>query len=459
MVTSTDRVTLCLIIVFQLAGFSRGSQNIVKIVRDKVEQQNLCASSVLSVFVPGIDPKSEFRAFEGSEGVRDICPFLKYSCCSQDQLSSMAANLRLSTEYNEYRIRHYYELFFLLNEIEESTFNAFLGSLTREDVDCYNAKQEKYFSTLHMNASDEGNSEVLKWLEQKKKSFFFDSKFLKERFHSFKLELIEAMERIRSINKFKNVYNGNLICNMCSPVFSKYFEQREGAFNLEIRADMCSSLIKDRIDFYYFFSKYEEVQRILNLSFCARTNSKPEKDFASLGHPDLLIWNFNAKAIEKNIEAHKECIVTSGAYSKTSRLYSQCTQFCANSFTFLSSKSLSVDKMINAKVEIWNMFQKADGDLPTDQVLDSKLKDYVDFRNKFIAHKLVKLVNGATTVEMIDSIPKVNPDALDIGAFVYNFSTDTGLSMIMSQMNPKYYVSGAFLLRLFPLLGFFFWMI
>jgi hypothetical protein len=441
MTSSSQKSTMFLFLVSILCQWTQTSYNIVKTLQDDIEKENLCSTKPLSVFLNDIDPNQELTAFEGSPTVRGICPFLKYSCCNDTQLSDLTQKLTYSLSYINFRFQKFYELFFTLNEVQESEFSDFLKTLKPDDIKCYNDNQEAYYSDLVSKAKAHKDEEADEWLKKTKDSFYYNETLLIKKFKDLKGRLLDVMERIRGIKLSRANFTGNLICNMCSPIFSKYFITKgKEVPEMEVRFDLCKSMLKEKMDYLNVLGTLEDVQSILNLSFCNRTNSNPDKNYDLPSHEDLLVWNINPQSLRKVTSDTKNCVQTIGAYDPTHPLYKQCSSSCVSSFFFLLDKAMSIDRLINSKIEIWNMFKNKGSSADTKTLLDKNLQNYWNERGKFEAMGIVKVTKkGNTFAETIEILPKLHPEYVDLTNLDIKVNQNSGLAItVMTLMNKDF---------------------
>ena len=446
MIFTSSRIYFLLLLVILKLNPVSNSQIIVNTFDKGNDYQNICQKETLSLILQDVDPNVDFFAENGNEKVRDICPFLKYTCCKDYQLERLASNLKKSFTFLSYRTEKLYDLFFTINEIQESTFTNLLNSINEQDIKCYNEKQiTKYNSDLEKYKD---NSSIKSHIESTKSSFIFSKKGLSEDFVLLKKFTLNYLKQMRNDNIERNKYYSNIICNMCSPIFSKYVKRNEkGKLTLELKVDTCNKLLKDKINFFSNVKIFKYVQKLLDLSFCSRKNSLAKKDYQSGPYQDFNVFVFDLNVFSMYKETYKGCISNKNSYISKDGKESSCLQSCKNSLNLFQVRVISMDKMLRAENEIRNMFIINTSTFDAAERIKQKLYLYSNFRKKFINMGILKLVGGEKSQENIDVVQTTLNSEYEFDNIDITVSYVTGLTFLLTDMNPIYYTSVSILIN------------
>jgi len=436
MIYSVKNECFMLIIVLVLCSCTKGSQTLINIVRDGKQLENPCQNEVLASVVPGINENLKSTAFEGNDTVRDICPFLKYTCCNENQLKTLASQLNDSFKFLSFRSEQLYNMFLTINEIQEKNFQNFLENLKQSDVDCYNKMQDGQMQNVLQNDEKESKTK----LAALKKEYYFNESSALENFQKLKEKSVQLLKQIRSDDISRKKYYSNIVCNMCSPVFSKYMNKTdEGEDVLEVRVDQCNQLLRNAITVLKNIMSYQRVQRVLDLSFCARTNSMKSKNFNGGTADDMKLWTFDLKEFNDYINKNLMCIKYPKLYMATDEKDSFCRKQCYSGLRLFDINVITMNKVFRAENEIWNMFRNNSSSSEAEVRIKTKLEDYSNFRKIFINLGILKLETGQFMKESIQVLPSVSQAKFSFKQTKISVDKVSGLTFVMTDMNPKYY--------------------
>lgn len=332
------------------------------------------------------------------------------------------------------------KLFRLIRDLPEDAFRAFLLQLDEADVACYNRIQKEILDKKRLKFS--GNAQISKAIEQRRKQVQFDRKRMMSSLVYLKDNISGYMEKMKHTYGNRERFYSGMVCSMCSPKFSNQFKlNQNGAPEMEINQRMCNRVILERIEFIISLEIFPFVQKIVDLAFCARTNSKPEKNYCDLKWTDLNLIIFDMEVFPGEKISRNKCIQEDEAYFGGSPDARQCTEFCQNSLNFFELKMVSMDKFIRVENELHNMFFRTPEMLqPPLKRLHSNIRKYDLQRDKLVDSGLLEYQKDSQ-LEKIWYLKNLPEAPLEFKKTQITVSEHLGVCVADTQMNPEYYAT------------------
>lgn len=410
----------------------------IEMTLNEVTMLNPCNTAMLSNFFDDITPNSEFHAKPGNRDVLNFCPTLKNTCCQKKSLEKLASELKDSIQYMNYRAKLILDVFDKVKDIATETYTVFLSEMTEEDTQCYdeiqldnyNKKAEKY----------KENEELLKVLESTKNRIFFDKEQLLSNFKKL-LETADGYQNvIKETYQFRERYFAGFICSMCSPSFSRYFSiDDENVPHLELNKFMCVNMIKNQIQVYNSVFVFKYLQELINVTYCAKKNSKKHKDYNEDPLESYNMLLFDMEMVSHTISKWKTCVTDNEAFLKGEDAGVNCLSACQRSLDLFSISMGVMDKFLLIENELHNMFFSVNGPEYARKRYATRLEEYQEIKQTQIEKGNLKInpVRGSELIAML----KVNEGStVNFKNTKITVNEFGGLNVINTPMTTKYYI-------------------
>ena len=402
-----------------------------------------CDNMIVGAFSPLLDQLTTTNSIKPTQSITDRCPSIRtQTCCSESTISHMTAQMRSSLKLMRYRGSRLEKLFAKITGLANETFNVFLNELTNKDTDCYNQHvQNKIEAIIKEYPNDQGLIDIL----NKQLSFrLYDKKKMENTFDQLKKLAKTYMGKIEKGNQGREDYYSGFICSACSPNFSKQFSVAENdgvkEVTFHVNKFMCKKVIKNEIAVINSMEIYDHLQKILDLSYCVRKNSKPQKDYSSIDSEQLQMLSVPSEFFPSYLEKRNGCLADEDAFLEDESSDQNCINYCKKGLALFSINMVTLNKVIMAENEIFNMFHNSDQNhYDPDQRIYNHLNDVKEKREEHIeSGTLVINPNNPQGVivtilkEKYDSVFKFKNLKIEVEPYF-------GMNFYHTPMDPKYY--------------------
>lgn len=418
----------------------QAGESSISTLKKNLNENRLCQADILSNFFDEVNPSDTIIPFNTETRVRGLCHNLEYSCCQHSQIKKLSIQIQKSLSYLAFRNTYMKRLLEVINKIKESDFLEFLDHFTETDAKCFDDAQNKFYD--EKIKLFENNPAIKKMLETRRQDELFKKQILIREFKELKAMLKLNIEAIEHNSEFREKYYSGMVCTLCSPNFTHHVEisqQREPL--LEISKSMCKQMLQEKISTLNSLQNLNMIQKIIDLSFCARTNSQKGKDISSIRFHDLRIINPYMELIPENIKKFQRCIVNEQNFFDKEN---ECSQFCLQSLNMMQLKMLSVDNVIYAENEIYNMFSPEAGSTNSEHRIQSQAKQYMEMRQKLIAEDLLVFAE-AERIETVFVVKSLVNKTIDFSKLDIVVTPHEGLNFLDNQMTFGKFGHSAFL--------------
>lgn len=429
---------LVLVLIALLSAPTDASHHVVTVTKNDVTLNNPCSSEALSTFIPDIQYGSSLFGFEGSSTIQKICPNLKYTCCSENQLTDLVDQLRSTLNFLRYRGQIIEKLFSRIEQLADETFKVFLSELSNEDIQCYDTIQNDVLDKKLSKFTKQ--PDILEMIEQRRKHVLYDPRKMMSSFSYLKKMITPYIEKMNQTYANREKYFSGFVCTMCSPTFSKQFRvDKPGVPLLEINKFMCSQIIREKIEFINSLEIFPYLQKIIDIVYCTRKNSKTEKNYGEFEQKDLNLLVFDLETFPEYKKKRLECIQEDYSYFRSPDEPESCKNICQKGLGFFQIMMVSVDKFLRIENELHNMFYRFPGIAETPlERLANRTNDYYEERNKLIEKDLLNF-DEKTQLETMWYIKRVPDAKLDFMNSEIDVSKFLGIHVANTPMNPTYY--------------------
>ena len=341
-----------MLILSVLTSCYLSSRRIIKVTKLGVTRENPCNNDVLGSFLPKELLKDSGTVTDPE--MRKICSNLVYSCCDSEMINIMTDDLKLSLSYLSERNKEMKQLLANVSHIAYETFKIFMDEFTEADISCYNKVQDMSMDDKrNVYANDEA---MLKEIDIYSNIIQFNKLKLLDHFKELKKLVKPFIETLVDQEDLSAKYYSSYICSMCSPEFVNILKTDRTPPQMNVDLSFCSTLMKRRVEFYNWKNVYFYTQQIVDLSFCARTNSKSEKNFEGVGWKDIDIILEDPEIIKQNLTRLNNCIKNPMNLMVDPLKKDSCMNICKKNLRFPVVKMLSINRFMNAENELHNMF-------------------------------------------------------------------------------------------------------
>jgi len=240
------------------------------------------------------------------------------------------------------------------------------------------------------------------------------------------------LEAIDRFHVFKEKYYTGFICSICSPIFSRQLLLREGKNPLlEVNKNMCKEMFNEKINMLNTLKIFDNMQKLLDLSYCARTNSLSNKNYAGITQEDLRVSNVHMELITGLVIKYRSCIINDKFLMDQEH---KCNSYCQNSLDLVNVRMLSVKNIINADNEIKNMFSKNGQNSGSWYRIQKKMGEYENTRKAFKDKNLLIYFNN-NELENIFIAKQINQPLVDFLKLEIIVSPHSGVNFTRNSMS------------------------
>ena len=442
--TNNSYSRMSLLVVSMLATFCLTSKKEIKISINGVVRINPCSNDFLGSFVPKSSLK--LQGTESDSLTHKICSNLNYSCCDSGMITSMVDNLKLAIRYLRDRNQQITKLLGNLTDISPETYSIFLDSLTEKDTACFDDIQKKTIEDVRIYYGFD--HETINKIKSTRKVIYFDKTAFLSNFIKLRDIIYEYLTTLDEREKRRARHYASFICKMCSPVFSKIFSDDRNPPILRTNVNYCVGLMKESTQNLYWKGVYLWTQQLVDLSYCARTNSKPEKNFDGPEWRGNMIMLDDADVLYTKTEKLNECITSPKKFYEQPDDKDSCLHLCKEEIQFPSMKLISMDRLMNAENEFYNMFLSTIESTKPALRIKQRLAKFNNSQAELV-HKGILTFPSKDFIQ-INMINLVENPPVDFSKVQLQMTRLNGLSRRATDMTIKYY-NGSNLVHLFTL--------
>ena len=411
---------------------------------------NQCPNKFLGGIFPDLDSETRYEGWEGSSQLRQICPILRYTCCSADQILSVAQPLKKLNRFLRFREENMIRLFTTIQKINLDRFKQFLSEFSEKDVKCYNQIQK---SNLERKMEKFSKSKsILKNIKEEAKQVLFDKAVLARNFHNFLDASDHIQKELRAKIESRERYYSSFICTMCSPDFFKNM-RFDGDWKLfYVKRDMCNYIIQHEIWKLNLQRHLYLVQKMVDLAFCARQNSKTQMNYSMTEYSDFNLVDFDFETIPDQIKRDKHCIEDPDPFETTNgrNEMDYCTDHCAKNMEIFTWRPRNIQSIMIAENELNHMFLQKLNSISPELRLKQMQREYLDKRKPFIENGQISLEEGGVEAfHMVQTNKGISINSIE---WTLNVQLYIGADLSLTEMD-KYYYEAVSVLSSFSLLS------
>ena len=436
-----------MLILSVLTSFCLSSRRIIKISSMGVTRENPCNTDVLSTFLPKSLVQS--TGFKSDNETHKMCNNLVYSCCDSQMISRLTGDLKLALRYMDARMKHVKHLFQNVTQIAPETIDVFLSELTEKDISCYNKIQTDSLNL--MQEAHQNDKEMIERLEKQKHMIEYDANKILENFSDLRKSVDPFIKVLDEGQRFAGEYYSSFICSMCSPEFVKTMQTDRNPQILNLQVKFCIDIIEKRIENFVWKNVYSNTQSIIDLAFCAKKNSKPEKNFGDYTSADISIAKTDPLLVPQYMQKWTDCISDPSKFHQKGGVESDCLNACKKQMNIPEIKMISIDYIMNAENEIYNMFLSTSESLAP-EVRVKNAMDKLDILRDLLKEKNILRV-GEGKYNYLKMVTPVKDPPIDFSKIQVNISKLEAMSTVANKMDKKYY-TGVKLLGMILLISF-----
>lgn len=411
----------------------------VKIHRNGLTLTNLCQQRFLGLLLPDVDPEVKFEAWEASSGVTAICPYLKYTCCSEDNLRFLAAPLKKLNSFLRFREAHLAALLRVVEQIGGGGLETFLEGFGAEDQKCFNRLQKQRLDARLKKFAED--TKALKEIKEEAKHLFWDRAYLLKSFEAFAGRLPEVQAGLRAEVEERERFYSSLLCAACSPEFIRQINFHRDEQLLRVKRDVCTSLLQAETRRVAVQRALYFVQRLLDVSFCARTNSRPELNFDSGTPGEVSLLDFDPEKLAERTKKLKHCIEAPDPYKNIfdHKSLDYCTRACRDNLHIFALRLRNVQSALLAENELNHTFLRNSGAEGPQARLRRRRGEYLARRKQFEDSGHVRV--GEDQAETFQMVLSRSEEEIDSSHFHLEVQLFAGLDLSFIQMEPVYFES------------------
>jgi hypothetical protein len=352
----------------------------------------------------------------------------------------------------DYHFKTIKKTFDKAQQIAEETYQIFLSELSDDDIKCYNDIASKTYDAKKKRF--EGNEKLLNILDSVKSTYKFDKTQSKQRFLKMKSLIGPVLNKIEKIVETRQKYYSSFVCSMCSPMFAKLFAKNDKKyFQLEVNSHMCKRLLKKRIAYKNSLYLYKYLQDVVNLTYCARKNSKKEKfDYEDYSWEDHNLVTFDLETLPDYMEKRRKCLNTPNAFILNNIQGVDCRGSCKHSLKLFDEKITKLDKYIKIENDLTQMFFNRESKEKTKERLDKRMKFYTDLRQKKFDEGVL-FTDKKTGQERIMILKADKEDDVDLKGMEIVIDKHLGLNVQNTPMDNTFYLNNGVISKLTFILG------
>ena len=442
-----DSFSLRLMLILSvLTSFSLSSRRVLKITSLGITRENPCNTDVLKTFLPKSLVK--LTGFKSNNETHNMCNNLVYTCCNPEAINKMTSDFTLTYRYLTYRTTQIKKLFTNTAQIAPETMDIFLSELTEKDISCYNNIQNGSVNELQEAHKD--NKEMVERLEKQKSLIQFDAVKIMTNFSKIRKMVEPYIEVLNEQQIFMGKYYSSFICSVCSPEFVRILQTDRNPPVFNLQTQLCVDLLGSRNESFVWKNLYAFTQSIVDLAYCAKHNSKPNKNFGNYTSSEIYITSVDPLVVPQLMEKYTECINEPLKFHPVGGAESECMALCKKEMMVPKMRILLIDLIMNAENEIHNMF------LATSESVhpDTRIKNLIDKFNilRDILEEKGILENPDGKFNYLNIITQVKNPPIDFSQVQMKISKVGALGTKDNKMNIKYYI-GVKLLEIVGLLS------
>lgn len=412
-----------------------------------IGKDNPCANELIGGYTSKISQSSTSSGYESESLVRHICPRLKFTCCNSNVLKDFGEQLKKSMAFLEMRMEKMNMLFDTILKMAPETYKVFLKGLTEVEHTCYNTIKELRVSERESKFASK--PDLIKRMKDRLPSLMFNVEKMTNSFAKLRELSKNFISDYKEIHEKKAEYYSGFVCSMCSPEITKYYSSNPSedgskripkmVFNTFFCKDIITLSVK-QIEINEIF-KY--VQSILDISWCARTNSMKEtKDYPGIDSVSLQMLPMPFEYFQSVIESKQRCTynIEFFHYDKPEAGHKTCLQMCHEEAKLFNFSAVKLKKILIAENEVYNTFLREDGEIASEDRLKKALDKYDRKRRVFIENGAVRLPNGSDAIEGIHMLQEQNDNVLSMRELEIEVNDSRGIYSYHSPMNPDYFI-------------------
>ena len=432
-------------ILLSLASTVTSSYHNVKIDKNGVFFTNPCNTEALNNFFPEIKIESDIPAQDGSEEILNVCSNLKHTCCNNEQIQTLANQLKHSLTYMDYRYTLNEKLFKKVDQIAPETYKVFLNELSEEDIKCYNDRQLVKYEEKEKRFLD--SPHLLKILQSNKDQINFNPIKTMRYFINLKNEIDTYLEAVKKTYRVREEYYSGFVCSMCSPDFSTQFKlNKNNKFELEVNKYMCREIIENKIELVNTLYIYKYLQDLIDLTFCVKNNSKNSRNYGDFTWDDINLLGFDLETFPGYISKRRQCLIDENSFISRKNNDIDCKEICKGGLDLFKIPMTSMDKAIRIENDLDLIFFKFGSTESPAQRFEKNIQKYYKIRESEIQNGTI-IFNKEKNFEIVN-ILKEQPDAkinfkqidisvnsfigLNVRSFVMNIDSYKNLQILLT---------------------------
>jgi hypothetical protein len=419
-----------------------------------VVNYNSCQDRILKSYFNDMESDKKRYGWKDDNSVTDICPYLQYTCCTRQQILDLTVPMKKLFSFFRKRESYLLKLISTIQKITSKKFKEFLLDFKEKDIKCYNKIQSTKMNIRMRKFKN--NPGILAKLQTESNHMKFNLEVIHDKFDFILNQLDNLKKELENEIESREKYYSSIICTMCSPILRKYFKADNYYNVLYIRQKECNYVLSHDIFNLKINQFIFKIQTLLDLSYCARKNSKPELDYGDGKYSDVYIINFEIDTINENISKRKQCITNINSYRTTSSdsKMNPCSLMCKNSLGIFDIRLRNVGLFMIAENEINHVYLNNSGFGGPVKRLEEERERYISQREPFIQNKHIREVGTGIGNELF-TIIRENDD--QINYFDHPFlevELYSGFDLDITQMNKKYFEYSRIFISSFILMAF-----
>ena len=432
-----SKLIVGLMILSVLVHSSHASNFMIRMKQEGTVKTNVCNVAVLSSYIGQIRPDRLFTAFEASDDVTNICPSLKYSCCTHSDLNAGIDELKDAFAYMTYRIKIIESFTHQFKIMAKETFKLFLMQLTSDDIQCYNKIQKKKLDVRREILKD--HPTLLAQSEKNYKTNMFNRATMEEVFAGIKSTQSLLISAIKTENENRKKYYTSMLCSICSPMFYKYFRLNEdGKPVLKINKNHCIELLRQRYKSAERVLAFENYQKVTDLVLCAKKHSRKDRDYGNFTWEDVN-YLFVDPSVARDYAAKKgHCIKHQDLFFLPESEPYNCHSACKDVLGLFRIYKFKLRRMIRAENDMFHMFDNLNNDEDPDERYRKKNEEIKANYRIWGATGILNKSPLDKRICEISFMTKSKHWQVDLQDSVIEVSNYFGINFISTPMNLKY---------------------
>jgi hypothetical protein len=419
---------------------SLSKENILSKTKKALQSEHLCNTKALSTFLPDIKYDSDLKPFKGSSDVREICPNLDDSCCRSHQLNNLSDQLKRSFGFLSYRSEIIVKMFKRVKGIDPKIFDSFIDELSHEDIKCYNGIQDEVLDKKKQMYSKYPAKQRM--IEKTRKKLIFKEKKIKRVFVLLQDMIKPYLTKMENTNLRREKFYSGTVCSMCSPNFSKQMTLSDNQPMLFVNKFMCNQVIREKIDFAESLNIFPHLQKIINIVYCSRKNSKSSQNYIDIAWNDLNLIPFDPDVLSDYKKKRQDCLQDEYSYFSGIEMSKECVNYCQNGFKFFKTSMVSMDNFLRIENEFFNMFgNHHKSNKVSAERLNRKIEHYHSKRKEMIQEEQITF-DEEKNIENLYFIKNVPNSTITFENSKIDLTKVNGMHVANTPMNEVYYKRG-----------------